>query len=733
MEREKQQVDMCGGLSVIKRDGSTEKFNVNKIISAVEKAFKSCNKEMPQYLYDMLGALFGTLEGDTIGIEEIQNKVEDVLMNDKHFDVAKSYIIYREQHKQARFIRERIDYMNEYSQSNENAATSSETDANANATMKNVANLEGEVYKTTNRVIQRQRMKDKLNEMYPEVAKKYEEDLNSHIIYTHDEATTPVLKQYCMAVSLYPLMMEGVGNIDGITPTPPNDLQSFSGQVTNLIFLLSSQCKGAVAVGEYFIALNYYIVQEFGPNWYEKLDVITTTEHCNKQRTIRDAIYKAFKQFIYGVNQPAGNRSYQSPFTNISYYDHTYFSSLFGEFYYPDGTKPQWEAVDCLQRLFMKFFNKLRTKQILTFPVETMAMVYDPKTNDIIDKGYKDFTAEMYAEGHSFFTYISDSADSLASCCRLRNELAENTFNPTSGLTGVMTGSCNVITLNINRIVQDCCKQHGGDPRFISSKNIKPYLIDILKRVYKYHIAFKTMLYELEDRGMFAASNGGYIHISKLYSTIGINGLNEAARFLGMTVSNNKEYIEFLQLILGTIKEQNKLHSVHDKKRPFLFNSEVVPAEGLGGKNYNWDKSENYWVPDDENLYNSYFYDAHDDTSVLDKFILHGRQTYQYTDGGSAAHINLEDHLSKEQYLKLIDFAIVNGTNYFTFNIPNSKCDDCGYITKHPITECPKCHSNHITQYTRVIGYLRPVKSFGKDRQIEASHRTYSDGRSEIC
>lgn len=724
-------------MQVVKRDGSIEEFNVDKIISAVEKAFKSCNKKMPQYLYDMLGALFGTLEGDTIGIEEIQNKVEDVLMNDKHFDVAKSYIIYREQHKQARFIRERIDYMNEYSQSNENAATSSETDANANVTMKNVANLEGEVYKTTNRVIQRQRMKDKLNEMYPEVAKKYEEDLNSHVIYTHDEATTPVLKQYCMAVSLYPLMMEGVGNIDGITPTPPNDLQSFSGQVTNLIFLLSSQCKGAVAVGEYFIALNYYIVQEFGSNWYEKLDVVTTTDHCSKQRTVRDAIYKAFKQFIYGVNQPAGNRSYQSPFTNVSYYDHTYFDSLFGEFYYPDGTKPQWEAVDCLQRLFMKFFNKLRTKQILTFPVETMAMVYDPKTNDIIDKDYKDFTAEMYAEGHSFFTYISDSADSLASCCRLRNELAENTFNPTSGLTGVMTGSCNVITLNINRIVQDWIKSPLTPDELDSGEEwankFKQYLIPILERVYKYHIAFKTMLYDLEDKGMFAASNGGYIHISKLYSTIGINGLNEAARFLGMTVGNNKEYIEFLQLVLGTIKEQNKIHSIHDANRPFLFNSEVVPAEGLGGKNYNWDKEDGYWVPDDENLYNSYFYDAHDDTSVLDKFILHGRQTYQYTDGGSAAHINLEDHLSEEQYLKLIDFAIANGTNYFTFNIPNSKCDDCGYITKHPITECPKCHSKNITQYTRVIGYLRPIKSFGKDRQVEASHRTYSDGRSEIC
>ena len=302
---------------VIKRDGTKENFDIDKIQRAVYSAFKATGKPMPDYLVKMIDSLFSQLEGDAIGVEEIQDKIENILMNDKFFDVAKAYILYREKHKQSRFIRERIDYMNKYSQSNDNAATSSETDANANVTMKNVANLEGEVYKTTNRVIQRQRMKDKLNELFPEVAKKYEDDLNHHIIYTHDEATTPVLKQYCMAVSLYPLMMEGVGNIDGITPSAPNDLQSFSGQITNLIFLLSSQCKGAVAVGEYFIALNYYIVKEFGEDWYNRLDDVITSPACNKQRTIRDAVYKAFKQFIYGVNQPAGNRSYQSPLRNL--------------------------------------------------------------------------------------------------------------------------------------------------------------------------------------------------------------------------------------------------------------------------------------------------------------------------------------------------------------------------------------------------------------------------------
>ena len=358
---------------VIKRDGSREEFDINKVQKAVGSAFKAVNRVMPKYLSHMIHSLFYQLEGDAIGVEEIQDKIEHILMHDNFFDVAKAYILYREKHKQARFIRERIDYMDKYSQSTENAATSSETDANANVTMKNVANLEGEVYKTTNRIIQRQRMKDKLHEMYPEVAKQYEDDLNSHIIYAHDEATTPVLKQYCMAVSLYPLMTEGVGNIDGVTPGPPNDLQSFSGQITNLAFLLSSQCKGAVAFGEYFIALNYYVIKEFGVDWYKNLDIFATSPVCEQQRTVKDSIIKAFKQFVWGINQPAGNRSYQSPFTNISYYDKTYFESLFGDFYYPDGTKPEWKAVDTLQRMFMKWFNNVRTKQVLTFPVNFSA------------------------------------------------------------------------------------------------------------------------------------------------------------------------------------------------------------------------------------------------------------------------------------------------------------------------------------------------------------------------
>ena len=731
-------------MKVLKRNGKLEHFNISKILDAVQKAYKSQEKTMGNDVEITLKNLPFTLPGETVSVDTIQDAVINILMKLAPYEVAKEYILYREYHKESRFIRERLDYMNYYINLDNNAATSSETDPNANVSQKNVANLEGEVYKDKNRIIQRQRMKDKLYELYPEIAKQYEKDLINHIIYVHDEASSPVLKYYCCAVTLYPLMLEGSGNMDAITPSAPNDIQSFSGQITNLAFLLSSQCKGAVAFGDYFITLNYYVIKEFGPKWYEKLDAIISTEHCINKRTILSAIKKGMKQFIYGINQPAGNRSYNSPFTNVSYYDKYYFESLFKDFYYPDGTQPEWKAIDVLQRIFMKLHRDLRLIKPLTFPVSTIAMVYD--NNDFLDKEYKELCADEWAKGGSFFCYNSNNPSSLASCCRVLNEMSDNTFSSTTGMTGVMTGSCNVITLNINRIVQDWYNKncwmsddlgdHKYKPEFITDTNkvasLKQYLVNILDRVYKYHIAYKTMLYDLEDKGMFAASNAGYIYISKLYSTIGVIGYTEAAKFLGLEVNNNQEYKDFLRLILGTIKEQNKIYSIKDKKRPILFNEECVPGEGLGVKFYEADKKDGYYVPDDQNLYNCYFYNPWNNTSVLDKIKLHGKEISGYCDGGQACHINLDSHLSKEQYIKLLNIAREEGCNYFTFNIPMSECKDCGHTVNSPINNCPKCNSTNIRYWTRIIGYLTAVDNWSNARQIEQKKRVYSDGKTEI-
>lgn len=721
-------------MQVIKRDGTIQEFDSNKIKEAIEKAFDACGDSRKYHIPAMIKDMYFW---DGISIEEIQDIVIETLRDYDFDEIASVYSTYRKEQSRYREIINKVNYQDEFVNSAENAATSSETDANANVSSKNVATLEGEDRKRENRQIQRYRMKKQLKKMFPEVASQYSKDLENYIIYTHDEASTSVLKPYCKAASLYPLMSEGVGNIDMVTPDAPNDIQSYSGQVTNLVFLLSSQCKGAVAVGEYLIALNYYVIAEFGNQWYNKLDCIISNDHWLKTVTIKDYIRKGMKTFIYGVNQPAGNRSFNSPFSNISYYDKTYFKALFEEFYYPDGTQPKWEAIDCLQRIFMELHRELRLIKPLTFPVTTMAMVHNGK--DVIDKEYKELCAEEWAKGGSFFCYLSDNPSSLASCCRVLNEIQDNTFSSINGLQGIMTGSANVITLNINRILQDWWYEIDGEHidgyghsdeeilEIVKNEGFKEYLINILERVYKYHIAYKTMLYEWEEKGVFASSNAGYIFIKKLYSTIGVIGYCEAAQFLGLEISNNKEYKEFLQIIFGTIKEQNKLHSIRDKKRPFLFNSEAIPGENVAVKLYEWDKNDGYYVPNDQNLYSSYFFKQWDpNISVLDKLRLHNKEINAYCDGGQACHIHLDEHLSKEQYLKIIDFCTEEGTNYFTFNIPMSECKDCGHVVNAPIKECPICKSTNIDWWVRIIGYLRPISAYSKPRQIEAEKRIYS-------
>lgn len=734
-------------MEIYKRNGKKVLFDINKILNSVRAAYESVGEPFSEEVKVAFEIAFthGSLNDWLVqelgvlipNVEDVQDRVERILMS-KNPKVAKAYILYRGDHSKSRFIRGKIDYITKYAHSNGNAASNSNTDANANNSIKNVASIEPEVFKDNIRIIQRQMMKDKLNELYPEVAKQYEVDIEHHTIYPNDESNSPIQKAYCGAYSTYPLITEGCGGLDGVTPSAPNDIQSYSGQVTNAVFALSAQTKGAVALGDYIVSLNYMVVKEFGEKWYDKLNTTICNSHVKdwQKRTIKREIRKGMKQFIFGVNQPQGNRGFQSPFTNLNFFDKYYFEAMFGEFYYPDGTQPEWKAIDTLQRIFVELLRELRLIKPLTFPVTTFALLYDE--NGYKDKEYEELCAEEWAKGSSHFLYHSNNADSLSSCCRVQNKIDKNYFTSTTGMIGLMTGSCNVITLNINRIIQDFVIHSASDYQkgisctldpfelgFEKFRNeFQPYLIDILDRVYKYHIAYKTMLYELEDLGMITYSTANYLYIKKLYSTIGILGYYEAAKFLGLE-DNSEEFIAFQSFILNTISEQNKIHSIHDKKRPFIFNLECVPGENMAVKFYNWDSEDGYWIPNDQNLYNSYFYNPWKEDSPLVKLALHGGDISKASDGGQGCHINLDEHLSKDQYKGLMKIARVYGCNYFTFNIPMTQCLDCGHIVNAPVEKCPKCESTHLDYHTRVIGFLTSVSNWSEERQAEFHKRLF--------
>ncbi len=692
---------------IIKRDGKKEIFTVDKVKNAIMKSFLAANSFATE---EILGSILSHLRiQNGISVEEVQNQVEVALMSEGYYKVAKTYMLYRNQHSEDRETQARLEFLMNYCQA-ENAAEGSKYDANANVENKNIATLIGELPKQGFIRLNRRLLTEQIKRMYGrELADKYISLLNQHFIYKNDETN---LANYCASITMYPWLINGTKSIGG-NATPPTNLKSFCGGFINMVFIVSSMLSGACATPEFLMYLNYFIGLEYGKDYWQRKDEVV--DLSLKHRTIDKVVTDCFQQVVYSINQPSGARNFQSVFWNISYYDRYYFKSLFGNFYFPDGSQPDWDGLNWLQKRFMKWFNQERLHAVLTFPVETMALLSED--GDVKDKEYADFTAEMYAEGHSFFTYLSDNADSLSSCCRLRNEITDNGFSYTLGAGGVSTGSKSVLTINLNRSIQYAVRNN------IPYQNYVEEIVDLMHKV---QLAYNENLKSLQRRGMLPLFDAGYINIGRQYLTIGVNGLVEAAEFLGIEISDNPRYTEYVQEVLGIIEKLNKQY----RDKDVMFNCEMIPAENVGVKHAKWDREDGYIVPRD--CYNSYFYIVEDEkTTVLDRFRLHGRKYIEHLTGGSALHCNLNEHLSKEQYRQLLRVAAAEGCNYFTFNIPNTICNDCGHIDKRYLKECPHCHSKNVDYLTRVIGYMKRVSNFSAGRQKEAARRHYADGKSQ--
>lgn len=603
-----------------------------------------------------------------------------------------------------------LNFINQYKKAI-NASTGSEVDSNANVENKNVTTLYGEIFKRDAIGLNRLIMTEHITEMFgKELADEYIRQLDFHEIYRHDE-TSPVYP-YCVSITMYPFLFNGLRTIGGISDAPKN-LQSFCGSFVNLVFAIASQFAGAVSTPEFLSYLDYFLRKEYGDDYYLNVDKIVELKK-DGGRTLEKLIEGYFQQVVYSINQPAAARNFQSVFWNIAYFDEPYFNGMFEDFVFPDGTTMKWDSVNWLQKKFMYWFNEERRKKVLTFPVETLNLLDNGK--EYVDKNWADYAAYMYSRGHSFFIYRSNSVDSLASCCRLKNEMQDNTFSYTLGAGGVSTGSKGVITININRLVQNVFKENPN----ATYDDISNAVREQVKKVHKYLLAYNKYLHELYDAKLLTVYNAGYISLEKQYLTIGINGFIESAEYLGIEISPNEAYFKYGEAILKPIYEENKKAKTSD----VMFNTEYVPAENLGVKNAKWDSEDGYFAP--RNCYNSYFYKS-EDTSInlIDKFILHGDKLTRYLDGGSALHANLDEHLTKEQYANLLNTAIKTGCSYFTFNIPNTVCNDCGYISKHRLDKCPACGSANLDYVTRVIGYLKRVSKFSKDRQDEERIRAY--------
>lgn len=733
-------------VTVRKTNGSYEEYDKVKLMNGIREAYKTAGEECPEAV--VVSIAENLYIYDKITSREIRRQVEESLMSINK-KVAVAYI---EKFDAGLDLRKKRDFIRDYIAAS-NAATGSKFDANANVTRKNIVTLGQELYKENNIKQNRYIMKDKIKALYGRsLAGQYIKDLESHVLYKHDESGTPGYP-YCVAITMYPFLVDGLIKLGGVS-VAPTDLKSFCGEFINLVYSISSQFMGAVATPEFLMYLDYFIRKDYGDDYLDHLENVV--EMNAKKRTLVKVIDNYFQQVVHSMNMPAGNRGYQTVFWNISYFDESYFRGVFGDFRFPDGSEPKWETLSWLQKHFMNWFNEERNRYILTFPVETMALLTDGK-DDFIDKEYADFTAEMWSKGHSFFCYLSDSPDSLASCCRLRNSITEldkadeshnhTTHQYSMGTASVSTGSKSVMTINLNRLIQLATRRYFLEKKGVVidgskalaradyDKNqlyeyIREAVTEETERVHKYQKAFNEIIKDFLAAHMLDVYQAGFIDMKRQYLTIGVNGLTDAAEFLGLTISPNPEYNEFVDVILETINRSNK----KDKTPDTMFNTEFVPGENLSGKNYKWDQKDGFYVSPKHNMYSSYFYNPEDDSlSMIDKFKLHGNEYVKHLDGGSALHMNVAEHLTKDQYRQLLKTAAHYGTNYFTFNCRNTVCNDCGYISKDTLEVCPKCGSHNLDYLTRVIGYLKRVSSFSEMRQVEAAHRFYNHDGSKAA
>lgn len=580
-------------------------------------------------------------------------------------------------------LAQKLEFIQQYV-SAANPADGSKLDANANVTQKNIATLEAELMKDCFIQVNRALVSSKIASLFGQpLADEYHRQIEAHEIYVHDETS---LKPYCVSVTMYPFLLDGLTKLGGESQAPKH-LESFCGCFVNFVFAVSSQFAGAVATVEFLTYFDYFARKDYGD------DYLTTHRHQIKNH---------LQHVVYALNQPAAARGYQSVFWNISVYDQHYFSAMFSDFVFPDFTKPDWHSVQALQLFFLRWFNLERMKTVLTFPVVTVAMLTE--NQQCKDRDFASHIADEMAQANSFFVYLSENADSLASCCRLRSEISDKTFSYSLGAGGVATGSINVITLNMNRLIQD-----GRD------------LATEVSKIQLYQVAYRALMEEYKTAGLLTVYDAGFISLDKQFLTIGINGMTEAAEFLGLTPGNNAPYLDFVRAQLKVIYDANRQARAD---YGYMFNTEFVPAENLGVKNAKWDRADGYMVNRD--CYNSYFYLVEDERSnLLDKFVLHGKTLLEYLDGGSALHLNLEEKLHAHGNLALLDLAAKTGCNYFCVNVRITLCNCCEHIDKRTLTACSNCGSNDIDYGTRVIGYLKRVSAFSKARRAEHQRRHY--------
>ena len=684
-----------------KRDGRAVKFDAEKITNAIAKAGAATGefdyKAAKRLTLKVLNLAEQVIKRKTLAVEEIQDIVEEVLLSSTYRKTAKAYILYRDQHAKIREITTRadIDLVDNYLE---------QLDWQVNENSNMAFSLQG-----LNNYISSEISKVYwLNKVYPPEIRQAHINGEFHI---HD---LNILSVYCVGWDLYDLLMEGFKGASGkIESSPARHFRSALGQVVNFFYTLQGEAAGAQAFSNFDTLLAPFI----------RYDGLSYKE-----------VKQALQEFIFNINVPT-RVGFQTPFTNITL-DLT-VPETFADQPVIIGGKPQKETyrefqreMDLLNRAFLEVMLEGDAKgRVFTFPIPTYNITKDFNwENPNLDLLWK-VTARY---GVPYFSNFINSdmkpEDARSMCCRLRLDNRELQKRG-GGLFGAnpLTGAIGVVTINMPRL--GYLAKDGYE--FIAE-------LEMLMVLAKESLEIKRKVLEKFTEGNLYPYAKFYLRGVKArlgsywknhFSTIGLVGMNEAClNLFGENITSSK----------GRIFTLKALNSMRDKLLEFQeetgnnYNLEATPAEGTSYRLAKIDKGkypeiicagEKEYKKGAEPFYtNSTQLPVNFTDDVFEVMDLQDEMQTRYT-GGTVVHLFIGEKIENPETVKNLVRKICENYHlpYFTITPTFSICPGHGYIAGE-YEKCPSCDAE-TEVYSRIVGYLRPVKQWNKGKKEEFTMR----------
>ncbi len=577
-------------------------------------------------------------------------------------------------------------------------------DGNANVGSKDMRTLMNEMPKSHRKLLA-------YNKIYYELNKKYgfktaNDWLNKEwnkALYLHD-ADTSTFVHYCFAYDLKDLAEKGLFFLNNFNAEPPKHLSTFVDFVKEFISFTSNRSSGAVGLPNIIPYMYYFWKKDCKDGYATK-----SPEYYAKQQ---------IQRFVYAINQPYVRDGMQSAFTNVSVFDHPYLEALFGGATFPDGSFmiDSLDEICEFQKMFMEEVAEIRSHNMMTFPVLTISLLRE--NGKFTDEEFARWGIAHNMKWNDSNLFIDDSVTSLSNCCRLKSNIEDLGYFNSIGGTALKVGSVKVSTVNLARLALE------------HPNNEKDYLValrDLVELDCKVLDAVRHIIQRNVEKGLLPNFSKGLVDFEHLYNTVGIIGIYETMKTFGYTKEDefgNVFYTEEADKFGKKIFEV--IHRTKDQfalDKDYKINLEQIPGETCADK---FQRADELLYPEtvvkDLPLYGNQFIPLGIKTTIQERVRI-ASLFDSYCNGGSIAHINIEAPFdSFEKAWEMTNYIADQGLTYFAFNV---KIQACKHNHAFFGKVCPICGEPVATEYTRIVGFYTPIKTWSSARKAEYKMREW--------